>query len=192
MTKPSKNSRLKQSVVFPATFVIIWIFLQLIEILTPYSLVGFGLIPRSSEGLYGIICSPFIHGSWQHLFSNAVPFLFLTFLLLFFSSSHARSYLNFIGIYLLSGIVLWFIGNSAIHIGASGVIYGLASFLVLNGILSKKTRQIIIAIVVVITYSGLIWGIFPSQKGISWTGHLSGLLAGIFIALLSNKKKVAH
>ncbi len=192
MTKLNVNNRLKRSIAFPIIIVIIWILLQLIEVITPYSFVHFGLIPRNVEGLGGILYAPFIHGGWQHLFFNAFPFIFLTFLLLFFESSYIRSYFNFISIYFLSGIILWLIGNSAIHIGASGVIYGLASFLVLNGILSRKIQQIIISVLVVIMYSGLIWGVFPGQRGISWMGHLSGFLAGLVVAYFNNKLKRKH
>lgn len=172
---------LKYSFIF---IVIFWI----VEVLQyiGFNFSSFGIFPRHTFGLIGILTSPFIHGNIEHLMANTIPFFLLSFLLFLFYRQKAFTFLLLI--WLTTGILTWIIGRSAWHIGASGVIYGLASFLVFGGILSRNIKLILVSVVVVILYSGLAWGIFPGDARVSWEGHLSGAVSGIIWAYLYKKR----
>ena len=151
-----------------------------------FHLSQFGIIPRSFHGLYGIVLAPFLHGSFRHLLSNTVP-LFI--LLTIFITFYKKRSIQIIPIAILMvGILTWVIGRKASHIGASGFIYFLASFLFFAGIFQKKLLPIAISIIVLIFYGGMFWGIFPSQPYISWEGHFSGFLTGSVLAYLFKSK----
>lgn len=151
-----------------------------IEYTSGYGLEEFGVLPRHLNGLVGIITSPFIHGDLAHLGSNSIPMLLLGAGLVYFYKELA--FKVFILIYFLSGFGLWLGGRELYHIGASGLIYGLAFFLFLSGVLRKDTRLMAISLLVVFLYGSMIWGVFPLWRGISWEAHLFGSLAGILTA----------
>ncbi|PID99926.1 MAG: rhomboid family intramembrane serine protease [Thiothrix nivea] len=144
-------------------------------------LESFGLIPRSFSGLTGIIAMPFLHGSLGHIMSNTVPLIVLMLLL---AGSKANSRLIMVAIIILGGVLLWLFGRGAsLHIGASGLVFGLAVFLMVSGFLERRTVPVIVALIVAFLYgSSLISGIMPFQRGVSWDGHLFGGLAGAFVA----------
>lgn len=140
-----------------------------------------GVQPRTLTGLKGILFSPFLHGSMKHIISNSLPLLVLTVALFYFYRGLAFPVLIF-G-WLLTGLLTWLIGRGgSVHIGASGIVYLLVSFLFFKGIWSKNARLISVALIVVFLYGSLIWGIFPNEPNISWEGHLSGFLSGIALA----------
>ncbi|MCG8892641.1 rhomboid family intramembrane serine protease [Tenacibaculum finnmarkense] len=148
----------------------------------------FGIIPRTSSGLIGIFTAPFLHGGIWHLISNTLPLIILLTVLNFFYPKKTLSVIIFI--ILVGGMFVWMFARSANHIGASGLIYGLASFLIANGILERKFIPILVSIAVAVVYGGLIWGLVPSLKShISWEGHLFGAVAGILAAFLLKKKQ---
>jgi len=163
---------------------IMWV-VKLIEVGFDVSLVSLGNYPLDIKGIKGIVLMPFIHGSWSHLLANTVPFLILTTALFYFYSSIATRV--FIGIWLLSGIWVWFGGRPSWHIGASGVIYGISSFLFVSGMIRKDTRLAALALIVAFLYGSMIWGVFPDffpkERHISWEGHLGGAVAGLVLAL---------
>ncbi|MBN2664595.1 MAG: rhomboid family intramembrane serine protease [Bacteroidales bacterium] len=160
---------------------IMWI-VKFFETTLNFSFVEYGVLPHTLSGLKGILFSPFIHGSFNHLFSNSFPFLILTTLL--FNVYYKKRFLLFFLLYFLSGILLWTIGRNSYHIGASGVIYALAAFIFFAGILSKNREHISISLIVIFLYGGFIWGLFPvKDTTISWEGHLSGFIAGAFLSL---------
>ena len=144
------------------------------------NLSSFGILPLHWEGLPGIIFSPFIHGSYDHLISNSVPFLILMFTLLYFYRRLA--YRIFFLIYILSGICVWLGGRESWHIGASGIVYGLASFLFFSGVFRKDANLLNIGIIVVFLYGSMFWGIFPLNPEISWESHLWGSVSGLLMA----------
>lgn len=147
----------------------------------------FGIIPRTSNGLIGILASPFLHGGIWHLASNTLPLIVLLTVLNYFYPKKALQVMIFI--ILVGGIFVWLFARSANHIGASGLIYGLAGFLIANGILERKLISIMVSIGVAFLYGGLIWGLIPSLKShISWEGHLFGAIAGVLVAFLLKKK----
>lgn len=137
-----------------------------------------GIYPRSVDGLWGVFTSPLLHGDLQHLIANTLPMLILSTLLFFFYGK--KSILIFILLWLTSGIFTWVIGRSSWHIGASSVIYAMASFLVFGGLISKNYKLILVSVFVIIAYSGLVFGLLPTSGQVSWEGHLSGVLAGLF------------
>jgi membrane associated rhomboid family serine protease len=147
---------------------------------------SWGVYPRTVEGLKGIIFSPFIHGSVKHLFNNSIPLLVLTTALFYFYKKDSWRVL-FFGV-LLTGIITWSIGRPAYHIGASGIVYMLVAFLFFKGVLSKYYRLIALSLIIVFLYGGLLWYVFPIEEGISWEGHLAGLITGFLFAFLFKTK----
>ena len=152
----------------------------LIEVRLGINLNEFGVYPRRLSGLQGVLFSPFIHGSVEHLYNNSIPLVVLLASVFYFYHSRAMKLLV-LGI-LLSGLFTWLVGRPSYHIGASGVIYLLASFIFFKGIRSGHYRLVALSLLVVFLYGGLLWYIFPVEEGVSWEGHLGGFLAGAFLA----------
>ena len=145
-----------------------------------------GIQPRSVQGLRGILFSPFIHSDIKHLFHNTIPLFVLSMALFYFYRPISWKVLV-LGL-LFTGFFTWIIGRPANHIGASGVIYLLASFLFFKGIFSKYYRLIALSFIVVFLYGGLLWFIVPVDPKISWEGHLSGLIVGFIFAIIYKQK----
>lgn len=140
-----------------------------------------GIRPREWKGLVGIISSPFLHGSKEHLFNNSIPLLVLGWSLFYFYRELAWRTIAWIVI--LGGSWVWLSAREGTnHIGASGLIYGLVTFLFFSGILRKYKPLIAISLFVVFQYGSMVWGILPVQEHISWEGHLWGALAGVLMA----------
>ncbi len=159
----------------------LWL-VKLVEFEYGLDLSDWGIRPRDLSGLRGILFSPLVHGSFNHLSANTLPLMVLTFSLFFFYRK--SSYLLFFLVYFFSGLFVWMGGRDAIHIGASGVIYGLAAFLFLSGILSRNVGLLTISLMVALVYGGLFWGIFPVKPEISWESHLWGGLSGFGLAII--------
>jgi len=146
----------------------------------------YGLYPRKAEGLLGIFTIPFIHGSFSHIINNSVPMLVLGWALFRFYPTLAFKTLFWILI--ISGIWLWISGRSSYHIGASGVVYGLAAFLFLSGWLRREKRVAALSLLVAFLYGSMWWGVLPVDPTISWEGHLWGAVAGFSLAFLYRKQ----
>lgn len=141
-----------------------------------------GIFPRTFEGLRGVIFSPFIHGNIEHLYNNSIPLLILIAALRFFYKELTFRVLGF-GI-LISGLLTWIIGRESYHIGASGLIYVLVSFIFFKGMMTKYYRLVALSLLVITFYGSLVWYVFPNvEEGISWEGHLAGLIAGFGFAV---------
>lgn len=149
-----------------------------------------GVFPQTLKGLRGVLFSPFIHSSLKHLFNNSIPFLVLTMSLFYFYRSIRWKVLLYGA--LASGMLTWLIARPAYHIGASGVVYMLAAFLIFKGIFSKQYQLTALSFVVVFLYGSLIWYLFPIDPEISWEGHLSGFAVGIFFALIFRKNPIEN
>ncbi len=161
---------------------------RMVEFVFGIRLIYLGIHPLYINGLPGIILSPFIHGGFKHLAANSVPFLILGTTLFYFYRDISIKVL--ISIWILTGIWVWFGGREAYHIGASGIIYGLASFLFISGIIRKDTRLAALTLVIAFLYGGLIWGAIPNflpNKHISWESHLGGLVSGTIMAFYYKK-----
>lgn len=159
---------------------------KLYEVYTGQYLSAYGLLPRSWGQWYGVFTMPFLHENFNHLIGNSTPLFVLTSLLFHF-------YRKFFGgvylfLFLVTGIWTWIIGRPDIHIGASGIVYGLTSFIVFSGMWSKNFRLSAISLLIVFLYGSIIWGIFPIEHFVSWEGHLSGFLAGLVISFYYKKE----
>ncbi|MBK5284070.1 MAG: rhomboid family intramembrane serine protease [Bacteroidia bacterium] len=174
------------SAALPFLFILLLWIIKLLEIFSGESFSDFGIIPRTITGLKGILTSVFIHGDINHLLSNTFPFFILLTGLMFFYRSVALKV--FILIWLMSGFWVWLFARYSSHIGASGVIYGMAAFLFLSGVLKKNRNLLAISMLTVFLYGGLAWGIFPVEERISWEAHLSGALAGFLCAVAFRKE----
>ncbi|MCM4170411.1 rhomboid family intramembrane serine protease [Arenibacter sp. TNZ] len=142
----------------------------------------YGIYPRTLKGMRGIVLSPFLHASVEHLYNNTIPLAMLTASLVYFYRSIAFKVLLW-GI-LISGFITWLIGRPSYHIGASGLIYVLVSFIFFKGIISKHYRLVALSLIVVFIYGSTLWYIFPVKDGISWEGHLGGFVTGLFLAFV--------
>jgi membrane associated rhomboid family serine protease len=170
---------------YPILFVlIIWIVFWF-EVRFGYSFNSFGIYPRTLIGLRGVFFSPFIHSNIEHLYHNTIP-LFVLSVVLFYFYRRISWKIIFYGI-LLSGFLTWSIGRPANHIGASGLIYVLMSFTLFKGIFTKHFRLIALSLLIVFLYGSMIWYVFPVKENMSWEGHLSGLIVGLFFALIFRK-----
>ena len=151
-------------------------------------LYRFGLKPRSLEGSIGIITSPFIHSTrdFGHIINNSIPMLVLSWMLFYHYRTIATKALIFI--YLFTGIMTWVLARDSYHVGMSGVIYGLTSFLILSGFFRKNMRIASVSLVVIFLYGSTVWGIFPGDPGISWEGHAFGFIGGLTIAFVLRKQ----
>ena len=168
-----------------AAVILVW-GVYWIEVAFDFNFNHFGIFPRSISGLKGILLSPFIHGSLKHLYNNTIPVAILLAALFYFYRNIAFRVL--VSGVLLSGVITWLIGRQSYHIGASGLIYVLASFIFFKGIFSKHFRLIALSLIVVFIYGSLLWYIFPVKDGISWEGHLAGFITGFLFALILKAK----
>jgi membrane associated rhomboid family serine protease len=151
------------------------------EIVMRISLAGFGIVPRTERGLVGILFSPLLHANAGHLLANSVPLFVL--LVLLFWDRHYHPWLTLSVIWLISGLGTWLIGRgNAVHIGASSVIFGLAAYLIAAGFWMKSWRTVLVAIAVFVCFGGIFYGVLPTNGPISWEGHLSGAIAGVWAA----------
>ena len=181
------RKKLLLSLIIPGIFVFLMWLVKIIEVLFEVDFSGFGIYPLSLRGLPGIIFSPFIHSDFKHLFNNSLPLLLLSVALFYFYSEVALKVLFWT--YILTGILVWLGGRSAWHIGASGIIYGLASFLFFSGIIRKYFRLIALSLLVVFLYGEMVWGLFPGiYKNISWESHMLGFFSGIVLAVWFRKE----
>jgi membrane associated rhomboid family serine protease len=175
-----EKRRFIHSLIFPVFFLFIIWFVKLAEFILDYDLSDFGIFPHKISGLMGILTSPLIHKDFNHLASNTVPFLTLAVGVFYFYNKIA--YKIFFLLYFLSGIWVWFGGREAYHIGASGLIYGLSSFLFFSGIFKNDVRLLAISLLVVFLYGSMVWGVLPFDARISWESHLAGMTAGMVLA----------
>jgi membrane associated rhomboid family serine protease len=171
------KSRLFHSLFFPMVFVIILWLVKLCEIVFHIELYRYGVLPRSIEGLSGILFSPLIHGDFLHLFSNSIPLLILGSALFYYFKD--LGYKVFFLVYIASGFWVWASARQVYHIGASGVVYGLASFLFVSGFIRQNTNLIAFSMFVAFFYGSMIWGMLPIERGVSWESHLMGAIAGL-------------
>ena len=174
------------TIAYPLLFVLaIWIVFWM-EVRFGLKFNSYGVRPGEIKGLRGIIFSPFIHSDIKHLFNNTIPLFILSLSLFYFYRSISWKVL-LIGL-VSTGLLTWLIGRPANHIGASGIIYLLASFLFFKGVFSKHYRLVALSLIVVFVYGGLVWYVTPIDPSISWEGHLSGLLSGFGLSLIFRKK----
>lgn len=153
---------------------------EVIDSLPGVNLDRFGVRPRTWRGLFGIVTAPFLHIGFGHLIRNSVPFVLLGSVIAWHSRQRFVEVTATVA--LVSGLGVWIFGRSGtVHLGASGLVFGYVGYLVARGLFARRITWILIGLVVAVTYSGLIWGLFPTAR-VSWLGHLFGALGGIFAA----------
>ncbi|TDQ28982.1 rhomboid family intramembrane serine protease [Zeaxanthinibacter enoshimensis] len=169
-------------ILVPMVMVLLMWTVFYIEVRFGLNLNEYGVYPRTLSGLKGVLFSPFIHGSARHLYNNTFPVIILLSSLFYFYRDISFKVL-FWGI-ILSGLITWGIGRPSYHIGASGLIYVLASFIFFKGIRTRHYRLVALSLAVVFIYGGLLWYIFPLKEEMSWEGHLGGFLSGLLLAMV--------
>lgn len=183
-----KSSLILSSLV-PAIMVLIMFFIKLYEQISGTSLSDYGLCPLKINQLYGIFTMPFLHGSWGHLWSNIVPIFFMGTMLVYYYKKSAFSLFGFLMV--LTGLFTWLMGRESCHIGASGLVYGMAFFILGSALKKRETKMMAFALLVIFLYGSIIWGFFPQffpEKNISWEGHLSGAISGVLAVFVFAKK----
>ncbi|TAL70733.1 MAG: rhomboid family intramembrane serine protease [Bacteroidetes bacterium] len=176
------RKKLLLSMIIPGTFIFFMWLVKLIEVLFEIDFSGFGIFPLTAKGLPGILFSPFIHADIKHLFNNSLPLFFLSVALFYFYSEVAMKVFSWT--FFLTGFLVWIAGREAWHIGASGLVYGLASFMFFSGIIRRYFRLIALSLLIVFLYGSMVWGIFPDiYKNISWESHMLGFFSGVVLSV---------
>jgi len=169
------------SLVFPAFFLLLIWTIKITEYALELDFADMGLFPLKAEGIKGILFSPLIHADFKHLFDNSVPLFFLSVAIFYFYRPVA--YRVFFLVWFIAGLTVWLTARPAYHIGASGLVYGFASFIFFSGVIRNNIHLLAISLLVVFLYGGLVCGIFPYDFRISWESHLAGGLTGLSMAL---------
>lgn len=179
--------KLLLSMIIPGIFIFFMWLVKIVEVLFELDFTGFGIFPLAIKGLPGILLSPFIHADFNHLFNNSLPLFFLSVALFYFYSEVALNV--FILTFFITGLLVWIAGRDAWHIGASGLVYGLASFLFFSGIIRRYFRLIALSLLIVFLYGSMVWGIFPGiYKNVSWESHMLGFFSGLVLSVIYRNK----
>lgn len=165
---------------------VMWI-LEIVDVATPLNLDQFGIRPLDTAFLIGILISPVLHLGFDHLISNTMALVVLGPLV---ALTTKRFWLVTAVVVLLGGIGVWLTGGpGTIHIGASGIVYGYAAFLVTHGFASRHPGRAVVGIIVALVYGGMVWGVLPIHAGVSWQAHLWGAVAGVAIAIYLGRRE---
>ncbi len=188
-TKALARELKTQGTILGGFVALIWA-LEFVDVFLGGALNTYGILPRNLIGLRGILFAPFLHGNFAHLIANTIPFLTLGWFVMLRETS---DFFVVTGITMLvSGLGVWLIGSSGLHIGASGVVFGYLGFLLARGYFERNIPSILLSVIVGCLYGGAIWGVLPTQPGVSWEGHLFGFIGGVIAArFLSQRKKVS-
>lgn len=173
---------LKESITYPLTFVgILWIQL-LMQYIFGLHFGAYGILPRHTDSLVGIITAPMVHADYAHLLSNSIPLLVFGVAIFYFYRNVALQ--SLLLIYIFTGLAVWgFARSGSYHIGASGVVYGMWAFILGMGIFQRNIKSIALALLMISFYGGgMVAGMLPDQPGISWESHLFGALVGTIVA----------
>lgn len=176
-------TELRRNAAVLIAIVAVWWVVEILDLVVDHRLDRLGVQPHALIGLRGIVFAPFLHAGFGHLIGNTLPFLVLGWLVI--SAGIGRFWavvaIGAIG----SGLGVWLLGSSdQVHIGASGVVFALLGYLMLRGVFERRIGQIVTGLVVAALFGGLLWGVLPTDRSISWQGHLFGFLAGVGAAWL--------
>lgn len=171
---------IQSQLIFPLRFVfLMWLGFS-IQFYADIDLGFLGIYPLSLQGLIGILTAPFVHGSANHILSNTLPLLILSGILFFFFATIARRV--FLQCFFFTNILVWLLGRPFYHIGASGIVYGLAFFLISYGLFRRNFRSLVISALVIIFYGGIVYTVFPLNEQVSFESHLFGAITGLVTA----------
>jgi membrane associated rhomboid family serine protease len=169
--------------------VLVWL-VSIANLLSGGSFNQYGIYPGKVSGLRGIAFAPFLHGGLMHLLSNTLPMLFLGALVSLRGQTTFWTTTVFVAV--VGGLGVWLLGRPAFHIGASGLVFGYFGYLVALGWFERKLGSIAVAVLTLVLYSGLVWGVLPLRAFVSWEGHLFGMLAGALVAYFGASKEPPH
>jgi membrane associated rhomboid family serine protease len=169
-----------------------WLWLlEAVDTVSGNQLDNLGIHAQEIDGLPGIFSAPFLHGGWDHLISNSIPFFVLGFLVLIGGVARwlASSLISIVA----SGLAAWLLTPAnVIIVGASGLIFGWLTYLIARGLWSRRAGQVVVAVLVLLFYGGLIWGVLPGQPGVSWQAHLGGAIGGVLAAWLLHRRQTSR
>ncbi len=186
----SERWRFRRGVKYTLTFVFVIWFIKISEILTGFDFGSYGILPRTLEGSLGILLAPLIHGDIYHLLSNTFPVLILGIGIFYFYDKIAINVIFLI--YMMTGFWVWMAARDAYHIGASGLVYGLLTFILFSGFFRRDRQTLAISFILLVLYGGsFFYGIIPNNPGVSWESHLMGAIAGVFCAVYYRKYKIS-
>ena len=181
--------KISKSVFFiPVAYIVAIWFIYWVEIYFSFNFNKFGVYPRTLKGFRGVFLTHFIHSNASHLFNNSIPLFVLLTSLFYFYKDLAYKILLIGGFF--TGFLTWVIARDSYHIGASGIVYLLFSFIFFSGIIRKHFRLVALSLIIIFLYGSMIWYVFPIKEGMSWEGHLSGFLVGFVFAILFRKKGI--
>lgn len=184
MSKPGEKKRIFINAIPASIFLVIIWLIKILEVSLDTSFHFLAVYPLNVEYLHGILTSPLIHSDFKHLFANSIPLFVLGWCLFYFYKEIAIK--TSILIYILTGMSVWLGAREAFHLGASGVVYGLASFLFFSGIFRRNMQLLTITMLVVFLYGSMVWGVIPDffpEKNISWESHLFGGMVGFVLSV---------
>ncbi len=178
----SDSSRFRSAAILTLTMVgLLWL-VYLGALIFDFGITQYGIYPRRISGLTGIVFAPIIHGSFAHLVSNSLPIILLGTALMYGYPRSAWPVLGFI--YVGTGLGVWLIARDAYHIGASGLTTGMLFFVFIIGLLRRDPRAIVLSMLVFFLYGSMVWGVFPSERGVSFESHLCGAVMGVILAFV--------
>lgn len=180
----SPASRARRGLLVVGSFVLLLYLIEIINTVLLHSLNGtFGLRPRSPDGILDILTFPLLHANLAHLMSNTLPLIIFGFLVFL---SGLRVFITALASsWLCSGVVVWLIGGFRVTVGASGLVFGLFAFLLVRGFVNRNWWQIVLSVVLFLSYGGILFGLLPTVASfVSWQAHLGGAIGGVAAALL--------
>ena len=176
------------SVAMALLVAVLWL-LEGVDQASGNELDGFGIQPRTSEGLLGVFVAPFLHGGWAHLAANTVPFFVLGVIVLL--DGWGRWLIVTLWVVVGSGATVWLISpTGSLTLGASGVVFGWLTYLIARGFYTRAPGQIALGAVVFLFYGGLLWGVLPTDAQVSWQAHLGGAIGGVLAASRQRRRPV--
>ncbi|MCL7763691.1 rhomboid family intramembrane serine protease [Polaribacter sp. Z014] len=178
----------KSIFLIPVAYIVAIWFIYWIEIQFDLNFNKYGVYPRTLVGFRGVFLTHFIHSNVSHLFNNSIPLFVLLSSLFYFYKDVAYKVLLLGGFF--TGFLTWCIARESYHIGASGIVYLLFSFVFFSGIIKRHYRLVALSLIIIFLYGSMIWYVFPIKEGISWEGHLSGFLVGVIFAILYRHKGI--
>ncbi|QSE96729.1 rhomboid family intramembrane serine protease [Fulvivirga lutea] len=189
-SREADKLKFNRSIQYTLAFIILIWSVKVVELGLNLDFGSLGILPRTAQGSIGIFLAPLIHGDIYHLISNTFPILILGVGIFYFYNKIALNVIFLI--YLMTGFWVWMAARDAYHIGASGLVYGLLTFLIFSGFFNRNRNTLAVSFVILVLYGGsFAAGIIPTKAGISWESHLMGAIAGVFCAVYYRKHSVA-
>jgi membrane associated rhomboid family serine protease len=174
----------RSGVIIVALTVLLYI-IEVVDVASDRDLDSAGIEPRESDGLTGIFFSPFLHADWEHLVANTLPGMVLGFLVLMAQ----RFIITTAIVWVVSGVGVWlFAPPLTVTVGASGIIFGWLTYILVRGLFNRDIWQVLLGVVVFMIYGGVLWGVVPTDGRVSWQGHLFGAIGGVLAAWYLSKK----